>query len=101
MDLEYFKDKIADELCGSKEYIINAMELKAMDPAWSKTLANMSEMELEHASNLHKMANDYYNRISKVYTTVPEYMVQMKKEINNNYSTCMTEIKWLHEAYNK
>ena len=47
------------------------------------------------------MANDYYNRISKAYTTVPEYMVQMKKEINNNYSTCMTEIKWLHEAYNK
>ncbi len=101
MNLEYFKDKIYDELCGAKEYIIKAMEIKAMDPSWGKMFSSMSEMELSHAENLYKMANEYYAKVSKAYSTPPVYMSNLHKDIVDCYAKMYSEIKLMHEAYNK
>lgn len=100
MDLEYFYDQIKDELCGAKQYIKYAIELKAMSPSWSKTLVQMSAMELEHASNLYNMAMEYIDRMSAGYSTkIPKYISDMKDKITDCYTDKSAEVKMLHAMY--
>lgn len=100
MDLEYFYDQIKDELCGAKQYIKYAIELKAMAPSWSKTLVQMSAAELEHASNLYNMAMEYVDRIGSVFPTkIPKHITSMKEKITDCYTEKSTEVKLMHTMY--
>ena len=64
MDAYYFKEHIEEEIEGSIEYIKRAIEIKPMSQSWSKMFVDMSSAELEHAKNLHKMFEEYYQKIS-------------------------------------
>ena len=100
MDLEYFYCKIKDELCGAKEYIKYAIELKSMASSWSKVLMQMSEAELSHATNLYNMAMDYIDRMSQGYSKkVPEYVTDFKEKITDCYTKHSTEVKMMHMMY--
>lgn len=101
MNLEYFEDKINDELDGAKDYIKNAIEIKAMDSNWAKMFSTMSATELEHANALYTMANEYYNKIIKSYSEAPSYLKDIHSNIVNCYTKKYAEVKFLHEAYNK
>jgi hypothetical protein len=103
MNLEYFKNQICEELHGAKDYIVNAIEIRAMDPTWSNTLVNMSAAELTHADNLYKMFEQYYATIAKPYGPgkVPDYMEDMKDEITQTYMEESAQIKYMHETYKK
>ena len=98
MDLEYFKEHIAEELSGAKDYIIRAIELKPMNIAWTKKLIEMSAAELGHAEALHNMFNEYYKTLSANYSKVPEYVDEIKADIAEMYAKCYAEIKLMHEA---
>ncbi len=100
MDLEYLRDKIFEELEDAKRYIIDALEIKPMTMAWAKTLVAMSAEELGHATNLFKMAQDYYKKIQENYKVVPEYLSDIYKELNDKYASCYPNVKLLHEAFN-
>lgn len=99
MDLKYFKEQICEELCGAKMYIRNAIELKSMSSGWSKKMAQMSEQELNHASELYSMAMEYIDRISDSYEKIPEYITKHKDEIVDMYIEESTKIKIMHEMY--
>ena len=100
MDLEYFYDQIKDELCGAKQYIKFAIELKSMTSSWSKTLMQMSEAELSHASNLYNMAMNYVDRISEGFSKqVPSYVTEMRDKITECYTNKSAEVRMLHLMY--
>lgn len=101
MDLEYFKDQICDELHGAKMYIKNAIEIKAMAPDWGPTLVDMSATELSHATNLYKMAEQYYTKITAQYSEVPKYLKDMWDYITTEYTEKTAKVKYMHSLYNK
>lgn len=100
MDLEYLKEHIEEELCGAKDYIKRAIEIKPMDATWSKTLVEMSANELTHATHLYNMANQYVNSIMKeTYQELPDYISDTWEEIVDNYMECSAMVKHMHEMY--
>lgn len=101
MDLEYFKDKICEELDGAKEYVKNALEIKAMVPAWGKMFIDMANAEIQHATYLYKMADEYCSTTAKAYTEMPQYMLDLKEEIVDEYMEKSALVKHMIEMYNK
>ena len=100
-DAEYFKAQIKDELCGSKDYIKRAIELKPMDVQWSKVFVEMSAAEMDHATNLYKLFMDYYKILSEKYSEMPTYIDEIKSDIIDMYSEMTLEIKNMHEMHKK
>ena len=101
MNAEYFENHICEELDGAKEYIKKAIELRPMAQTWSKTLADMSLVELNHATSLYKMFGEYYKKIGESYKEIPSYIVDINDRINDKYSDMYVEIKLLHDMYSK
>ena len=101
MDLEYFKEHIHDELCGAREYICNAIEIKPMNASWSKMLVEMSSAELMHAQNLYKMFQEYYKLLTDSYKETPNYIKELADDISEDYTTNYSQVKYIHELYGK
>lgn len=101
MDLNYFKEHVEEELDGAKDYIMRAMELKPMNLSWAKHFVEMSAAELNHATTIYELFNDYYKTLSGSYTTMPEYIEDIKKEITKMYADCYPKIKIMHEMFVK
>lgn len=101
MDAKYFEEHICDELEGAKTYIKNAIEIKAMSPSWAKTFVDMSAAELNHATNLFKMFEEYYKKISETYKEVPSYLEEMHTRVVDSYTEKYSQIKHMHDMYLK
>ena len=101
MDVQYLKEHICEEIDGAKDYIKRAIEIKPMNPVWSKTLVNMSSMELDHATNLRKMFDEYYNKLSSSYETMPDYMIEAKECVDEVCTEEYAKVRYLHELYSK
>lgn len=101
MDLKYFKNQICDEIEGSKDYILKAIELKPMNNEWSKTLIQMSEAEEEHATNLYIMMNTYFEKLQKGYKEVPQYMIDLVEKTGKLYNEGLKEISNLQTVFQK
>ena len=101
MDAKYFKDHIVEELDGACDYIKRAIELKAMDPAMSKTLMEMSAAELDHASKLKGMFDSYYKKVTGVYKETPAYLEEIKNFLGEKFPDKSAKILLMHEMYKK
>lgn len=101
MDQEYFLDQLKDELCGAKDYIVKAIEIKAMDSNWGKMFYDMSVQELNHATNIFKMAQDYYVKVTSAYKEPPAHLQGLMKEISTVYTEQYAMVKYMQEVYNK
>lgn len=101
MDIHAFKCKIEEELCGAKEYAKMAIEKKASHPDWAAMFLEMSIAELNHASNLVKMANAYYQNLQSKFHEMPEYITDCHEELTEMYTKKYAKVKYLHEAYGK
>lgn len=101
MNQTYLKEHIKEELDGAKDYIMRAIEIKAMDPNWGKLFYNMSAEELSHATNFYNMSIDYYNKVSSAYKETPKYIEDGMEEITEMYMDCSATIKKMHEMYNR
>jgi hypothetical protein len=101
MNLTYLKDHLVEELEGSKEYIVRAIEIKAMDPHWGKMFYDMSVSELSHASNFYSMAQDYYAKVTSVYKETPDYMDECMDDITEYYTKWYADLKRLQELYSR
>ena len=101
MKLQYFKEHLDDELEGAKDYIMRAMELKPMNLSWAKHFVEMSSAELNHATTIYELFNDYYKTLSGSYTKMPEYIENIKKEMTETYTDCYPKIKIMHEMFSK
>lgn len=101
MDAYYFKEHIFEELDGAKEYIVRAQECKTDGFAtWAKVFVDMSAKELEHASELFKMFNDYYKQFDN-QPDLRSYMEPFRNELVTDYMRYSSQIKYMHEMYNK
>lgn len=101
MNAEYFKEQMCDELEGAKCYAKKAIEIKAMNADWGKMFLEMSAAELDHATKLWKMFDQYYKIISDSYKTVPDYIDELHNEAASDYAEKSAKIKYMHEMYNK
>lgn len=99
MDIEYFKNQIAEELEGADQYIRFAIEIKPMNVQWSKMFYDMSLAELEHASNLFKMFEEYILTLSKAYQDMPEYLEETRRKVIKNYTETTAKIKYIQAMY--
>ena len=99
MNIWYFKEKIPDELEGAKDYIKRAIEIRAMHAPWAKQLVDMSEKELEHATTLYKMFQEYYAKLDEEFKELPEYIQEAKTMLDEKYTKCSAEVKNLHDIY--
>lgn len=99
--LEYFKKLLCDELEGAEEYIKNALEFKATYPEWSKTFVTMSATELDHATNIYKMAEASYDETVRAYSEPPKHLHEMWECIVDKYTTKSAKVKYMHDMYNK
>lgn len=100
MDVKYFKSQIIDELEGAHNYIRKAIEMRLSHPEWSKTFAEMSEVEVTHSSKLYNMFEDYCKHITeKNDGDTPSYLRSMHNELMDEYADMMTKIKRLHDMY--
>lgn len=101
MDLEYFKEHIKEELEGAEDYIKRAIEIRAMDSTWAKTLVEMSANELQHASYLFKMFEEYYTIMQKEFKEVPKYVQELRSCIADMYAEKSAMVKLMHEMYSR
>lgn len=101
MNQTYLKEHMIEELEGAKDYIQRAIEIKAMDPSWGKMFYEMSVQELAHAQNFFKMAEDYYKKVTSAYSESPKYMDDCMHEITEIYTEQYSQIKVMHEMYNR
>lgn len=101
MNLEYFENHIKEELEGAEDYIKQAIEIRAMTQTWAKSLVEMSAAELQHATNLYKMFEEFYVTFTKPYSEIPEYISDTKERITNCFAKKYAKVKAMHEAYSK
>jgi hypothetical protein len=101
MNVQYFKYQIYDELNGAKDYIEKAIEIRAMNPTWAKTLADMSATELSHATHLYEMFEQYYKKLSEEYKEMPDYIQETKDCIVAMYVEKTAKVKYMHEMFSK
>lgn len=101
MDAQYFKNNISDELDGATCYVKRAIEIKGMSPDWAKMFLDMSATELDHATKLWKMFEQYYKIIVDNYKTVPDYIEELHEEAAKEYAERSAKVKYMHEMYNK
>lgn len=99
MDLEYLADQIKDELCGAKDYIKKAIELKPMTESWSKKFFEMSTEEHKHAQNLFQMFDEYCSKMSNSIASMPEYATKLHIETVDIYTECTAELKAMFDIY--
>lgn len=99
MDQTYLKEHMCEELQGAEEYIIRAIEIKAMDPTWGKMFYEMSIEELKHAQNFYTMAKDYYSKVTSVYSTPPIYMEKCMNEIIEIFTERYATVKTMQGMY--
>ena len=102
MDAGYFKEQICDELKGAKCYAKKAIEIRAMAPSWAKMFMEMSIAELEHATKLYKMFEEYYQKITETYSDhIPYYLKDIKTDIDDMYMEYSAKTRYLNEMYSK
>lgn len=99
--LEYFKKLLCEELDGAEEYVKLALEFKSTYPEWSKIFLDMSANELNHATNIYKMADKSYNETITPYKEVPQTLYNTWDCMVEKYADCSSKIKIMHEMYNK
>lgn len=99
MNIWYFSTQIPDELHGAKDYIKRAIEIRAMHAPWAKDLAEMSANELEHATMLYKMFQEYHAKLAGEFKELPDYIKEAKTKIDDEFAKCSVEIKMMHELF--
>lgn len=95
MDFCYYTTQVRDELDGACAYIRRATKCKATHPEWAALYAKMSDMELEHASNLMKIFEDDF----KQNRTEDPIYDHVKASLTDMYTEFVAKVKYEHEVY--
>ena len=95
MDILYYNNQISDELDGACDYIQRAIACKDTNSNHASTFAKMSEMELEHASELLDMFKEDYSKEATSDSIYP----QIKQLLLNMYAESYAKVKYMQELY--
>lgn len=100
MEAYYFKEHIFEELDGARHYVVKAYECKSDGLSWAKTFIEMASAELDHASNLYKMFNEYFKQFDDK-KDLKDHTGPFREELIRDYLKCSSEIKYMMEMFNK
>lgn len=83
--IKEYVDGIEEELESAQEYAEKMVEFKArMDSKWASRFKAMAEEELTHAMNLHDLAIEEIDKLTKVYQPSQD-MLEKWKESHKKY----------------
>ena len=93
--IKEYVEKIDDEIEGAKEYIEKALWYKAKGDGNRYTkYKEMSIQELGHAMNIHQFAAEDIEQLERVYTDIPEAMMDKWTKSHNEY---VEKVAWLKQ----
>lgn len=95
MDILYYNNQIRDELDGACDYIQRAIDCKETNSDRASTFAKMSDMELDHASELLNMFKEDYSKEATSDSIYP----QIKQTLLNMYAEYYAKAKYMQELY--
>lgn len=95
MDFLYYNNQIKDELDGACDYIQRAIDCKETNSDRASTFAKMSDMELDHASELLNMFKEDYSKEATSDSIYP----QIKQTLLNMYAEYYAKVKYMQELY--
>lgn len=95
MDILYYNNQIKDELDGACDYIQRAIDCKETNSDRASTFAKMSEMELDHASELLNMFKEDYSKEA----TSDSIYYQIKQLLLDMYAESYAKVKHMQELY--
>lgn len=95
MDFLYYNNQIKDELDGACDYIQRAIDCKGTNSDRASTFAKMSEMELNHASELLDMFKEDYSKEATSDSIYP----QINQSLLNMYAESYAKVKYMQELY--
>ena len=102
MNLEWFHEEVTEELDGACNYIKVAIENKTMHPDWAKNLYSMSIQELDHATKIYSMMQEYYKGLVAAFPNgLPKYIETCMAESTTFYTEKYSKIKILQELFSK
>lgn len=86
--------RIEDELAGAKDYAERYIEYKAQgDNQNAQMFKEMSNQELEHSSNWHKIAIKEIEEIKKVFTPT----IEMEEKWNKSHQEYVEKSAWIRQ----
>ena len=100
-DLQYYADKVIDEIDDACDYIKHAIELKAMTVEFSKHFLDMAQQELMHAEKFKTMFCELYETTKKANDCEAGYMQEMYVEVMHYWLEEYPKVKVLIDMYKK
>lgn len=91
--IKCLKKQMIDEICGAKEYAIDALEYRETNPELANLYHELSETEYKHALELHEHASKKIKEIQESGVKFPEFMTEKWEEAHNEMIKMAEEAK--------
>ena len=103
MRIDFFKEKIHEELEDAKEYMLYANETKKSHPYWANKFMKLGCEEMAHANHLMSVLDEFNNseERTKMPGFNPDQYQQQYWAIMEDYSTMMPKITAMKESFYK
>ena len=97
--IEYYTDKIAEEIKDAKNYAMKALELRDTDPSQAKALYDLSVEEMGHMSRLHGLVVGIIEKYRQEKGDPPADMLARYEYLHKKAIEKAARVKTLQEMY--
>lgn len=97
--IEYYTDKIAEEIKDAKNYAMKALELRDTDPDQAQALYDISVEEMGHMSMLHGLVVGIIEKYRKEKGEPPADMMARYNYLHQKAIEKAAKVKNLQEMY--
>ena len=97
--IEYYTDKIAEEIKDAKNYAMKALELRDTDPDQAKALYDLSVEEMDHMNRLHGLVVGIIEKYRKEKGEPPADMMARYEYLHKRVIEKAAKVKNLQEMF--
>ena len=97
--IEYYTDKIAEEIKDAKNYAMKALELRDTDPDQAQALYDISVEEMGHMSMMHGLVVGIIEKYRKEKGEPPADMMARYNDLHQKAIEKAAKVKNLQEMY--
>ena len=97
--IEYYTDKIAEEIKDAKNYAMKALEFRDIDRDQAKTLHDLSVEEMDHMNRLHGLVTGIIDNYRKTNGEPPADMMARYEYIHKKAIEKAAKVKTLQDMF--